>query len=101
MAPGAKSEFDRDDVKKAIHAPPNVTWTLCTTEDVFVGGRMNDTSLPDSFHAIPQVIDATQNVIIGYGALDYILLANGTLLTIQNMTWGGQMGFQSPPIEPI
>jgi carboxypeptidase D len=26
---------------------------------------------------------------------------NGTLLAIQNMTWGGKLGFQSPPSTPI
>ena len=30
-----------------------------------------------------------------------ILIANGTLLAIQNMTWGGKLGFQSPPVEPF
>lgn len=28
-------------------------------------------------------------------------IANGTLLQIQNMTWGGVQGFQSPPTEPF
>ncbi|KAK7972496.1 hypothetical protein PG988_006630 [Apiospora saccharicola] len=32
---------------------------------------------------------------------DMILIANGTLLTIQNMTWGGKLGFQSAPMEPF
>lgn len=30
-----------------------------------------------------------------------ILIANGTLLTIQHMTWGGKLGFQSPPRDPF
>lgn len=50
---------------------------------------------------LPSVIERTNNVIIGHGALDMILIANGTLLGIQNMTWGGQMGFQSAPTEPF
>ena len=57
--------------------------------------------MPSSIHALPNVIDTTKNVIIGHGALDFVLVANGTLLSIQNMTWGGQMGFQSPPTEPL
>ncbi|KJR84498.1 carboxypeptidase D [Sporothrix schenckii 1099-18] len=96
---GASLYFDRDDVKKAIHAPKNVNWSECSEKDVFVGG--NDNSVPSSIHALPNVIDATKNVIIGHGALDFVLIANGTLLTIQNMTWGGQLGFQSPPTEPL
>lgn len=76
-----------------------MNWSECSNANVFVGG--NDKSLPSSIHALPNVIDHTKNVIIGHGALDFVLIANGTLLTIQNMTWGGQLGFQSPPTEPM
>ena len=37
----------------------------------------------------------------GNQALDMILLSNGTLLMIQNMTWNGAQGFQSKPTEPF
>lgn len=90
--------FERDDVKAALHAPADATWEECSSGSVFVGG---DSSVPTTWAAIPQVIEATQNVIIGHGVLDMILLPNGTLLAIQNMTWGGQLGFQSPPVEPF
>jgi carboxypeptidase D len=30
-----------------------------------------------------------------------VLIADGTLLTIQNLTWGGQLGFQSRPTSPL
>lgn len=30
-----------------------------------------------------------------------VLIANGTLLTIQNMTWHGLQGFQSKPSDPF
>jgi carboxypeptidase D len=43
------------------------------------------------------VIERTNNVIIGHGLLDYLLLANGTLATINNMTWNGAQGFSSAP----
>ncbi|KAI1274565.1 serine carboxypeptidase [Xylaria sp. FL0933] len=91
--------FDREDVKRAIHADTNYTWEACSSDDVFVNGT--DTSDPSIFRAIPHVIEATQNVIIGQGTLDMILVPNGTLLSIQNMTWGGKLGFQSPPVEPF
>ena len=29
------------------------------------------------------------------------LILNGTMLAIQNMTWGGMLGFQSAPSKPI
>lgn len=100
MAPGFTTVyFDRDDVKRAIHAPLNVDWQECTNVDVFVNNT--DTSLPSGLTVLPGVIDRTENVIIGHGALDMILIANGTLLAIQNMTWGGKLGFQTKPIEPF
>lgn len=95
---GGEIYFDRADVKAAIHADANTTWEECASGDVFVGG---DSSDPSSWRVLPHVIDATQNVIIGHGSLDMILLPNGTLLAIQNTTWGGQLGFQSPPTEPF
>lgn len=30
-----------------------------------------------------------------------IIITNGTLLAIQNMTWGGLLGFQEAPSTPI
>ena len=30
-----------------------------------------------------------------------ILISNGTLMMIQNMTWNGAQGFQSKPTEPF
>ncbi|KAI0472832.1 alpha/beta-hydrolase [Xylariaceae sp. FL0804] len=90
--------FDRTDVKAAIHAPTDMTWEECSSTNVFKGSDRSD---PSSWAVIPQVADATQNVIIGHGSLDMILLPNGTLLSIQNMTWGGQLGFQSVPVEPF
>jgi carboxypeptidase D len=98
-APGRQVYFNRTDVKKAIHAPLDVNWQICTDQDVFVGG--SDTSDPSSYRAIPNVINRTRNVQIAHGAMDMVLLANGTLLAIQNMTWGGQLGFQSEPREPL
>jgi carboxypeptidase D len=91
--------FDREDVKRAIHADLNHNWTECSEINVFVDGK--DNSDPTIQRVLPHVIDATQNVIIGHGSLDMIVLANGTLLSIQNMTWGGKLGFQSAPVEPF
>jgi carboxypeptidase D len=100
IAPGqGPLYFDRADVKKAINAPQNVSWEECASGNVFVGE--GDTSLPPAVTVLGSVIDRTQNVIIGHGALDMILINNGTLLAIQNMTWGGKMGFQSKPVEPF
>lgn len=89
--------FNRTDVKEAIHAPINVTWEECASDNVFLNGT--DLSAPSIFRAVPNVIEHTNNVIIGNGILDMIIIANGTLLSIQNMTWNGELGFQSKPTE--
>ena len=66
---GASIYFDREDVKKAINAP-NITWEECSSDDVFVDGT--DTSPPSGITVLPSVIERTNNVIIGHGALDMI-----------------------------
>jgi carboxypeptidase D len=48
---------------------------------------------------LSRVIERSARTVIGHGGLDYILLQNGTLLTIQNMTWNGLQGFQAPIVE--
>ena len=96
---GAELYFNRTDVKRAIHADETFDWEECAANDVFVDGK--DTSDPSTWRVLPRVIESTGNVIIGHGTLDMILLPNGTLLSIQNMTWGGELGFQSRPVEPF
>lgn len=95
---GAFIYFNRTDVQDAIHAP-RIEWAECASIDVFVGGR--DKSLPSAATVLPGVIDRTQNVMIGHGAMDMILIANGTLLQLQNMTWGGRQGFRAAPSDPF
>jgi carboxypeptidase D len=94
---GASIYFDRQDVKRAINAPLNRTWVSCGGP-VFV---REDNSPPSGSTVFGNVIDRTRNVVIAHGALDFILLANATLMAIQNMTFGGKLGFQKPPTEPF
>ncbi|OAP65364.1 hypothetical protein AYL99_01336 [Fonsecaea erecta] len=91
---GASVYFNRTDVQKAIHAPLQ-EWEECTDENVFVNGT--DNSPPSALSVLPGVIESADRVIIGHGILDMILLYNGTLLAIQNMTWNGAQGFSAPP----
>lgn len=67
---GAFIYFNRTDVQDAIHAP-HIEWEECSSIDVFVGGH--DNSLPSAATVLPGVVDRTQNVIIGHGAMDMIL----------------------------
>lgn len=96
---GTSIYFNRTDVKKAINAPVDSNWMECSAIDVFVNGT--DNSPPSGVSVLPGVIERSKRTIIGHGALDMVLIANGTLLMIQNMTWGATQGFQSRPSSPF
>ncbi|KAK0191664.1 alpha/beta-hydrolase [Armillaria mellea] len=85
--------FDRQDVKEAIHAPVDVEWTECSNIDVFPQG---DSSPPPSFTVLPNVIEKSNRTVIAHGLADFILIAEGARIVIQNMTWNGLQGFQTP-----
>ncbi|KAE8153070.1 Alpha/Beta hydrolase protein [Aspergillus avenaceus] len=103
---GATVYFDRADVKRAMHAPANITWSSCSNGPVYLGGdggpeQEGDFSANPIEHVLPQVIEGTNRVLVSNGDFDMIILTNGTLLAIQNMTWNGDLGFQSAPTTPI
>ncbi|KAJ7165912.1 alpha/beta-hydrolase [Mycena filopes] len=85
--------FDREDVKKAIHAPLNVSWSECSNVNVFPRG---DASLPSALSVLPNVIEKSVRTVITHGLADFILIAEGARIVIQNMTWNGLQGFQTP-----
>ncbi|KAG8813069.1 hypothetical protein FRC17_001683 [Serendipita sp. 399] len=85
--------FDRPEVKAALHASPNKTWEECTSIDVFPNG---DNSLPPAFTVLPSVIEKSDRSVIIHGLADYVLIAEGARIVLQNMTWGGHQGFQKP-----
>lgn len=89
--------FNRSDVQAAIHAP-SMEWSECSNTNVFPNG---DSSLPSALTVLPGVVERTQNVIVSHGLLDMVLIANGTLLQIQNTTWGGLQGFQTAPSDSL
>lgn len=72
--------FDREDVKKAIHAPLNQTWLECSDIDVFPNG---DASLPPAFTVLPDVIENSNRSVIIHGLADFILIAEGARLVLQ------------------
>jgi len=90
---GSQIYFDRKDVKEAIHAPANVTWALCTDTNVFPSG---DASPPSVFTVLPDVIEKSKRSVIVHGLADFVLIADGARIALQNMTWGGLQGFQKP-----
>ena len=66
--------FDREDVKRAIHAPTNVTWTECSNINVFPDG---DASLPSGLTVLPNIIEKSERSVIVHGLADFILIAEG------------------------
>jgi len=95
-------------VKAAMHAPQNINWTECSNSPVFTGAAAGtgpesegDTSPDPIQHVLPQVIEATNRVLVSNGDYDMVILTNGTLMSIQNMTWNGKLGFQTPPSTPV
>jgi carboxypeptidase D len=40
-------------------------------------------------------------VLVANGDYDLEIITDGTLMSIQNMTWGNKLGFQSKPSKPI
>ena len=101
---GATTYFNRSDVKAAIHAPSYVSWAECKGP-VFIGEGgpegEGDLSSDPIQKVLPQVIEGTNRVLISNGDFDMIIITNGTLMAIQNMTWNGQLGFQEAPSTPI
>ncbi|KAF8520026.1 Alpha/Beta hydrolase protein [Hysterangium stoloniferum] len=85
--------FDRQDVKAAIHAPLDVDWKECSTIDVFPDG---DPSPNPAFTVLPNVIEKSKRSVIVHGLADFMYIAEGTRIIIQNMTWNGKQGFQTP-----
>ncbi|EST07834.1 Peptidase S10, serine carboxypeptidase [Kalmanozyma brasiliensis GHG001] len=105
LPPGASLYFNRTDVKKAINAPLDTTWLECSAGNVFNTSSGLDQGAQDGHYSsttvLPGVIDRVERTVIGHGMLDMVLFMNGTLLSIQNMTWGGQQGFQQAPTDPF
>lgn len=80
-------------MQRAINAPVQ-EWNECSN-----GVLDTDTSPPSGLSVLPGVIERTKRTVIGHGSLDMILIANGTLLMIQNMTWNGGQGFSAAPAD--
>ena len=102
--PGAQVYLNRSDVQAAINAPVGTNWKQCTDVNVFGGPYGNNSEGDESLGpaldgVLTHVIESTNNTIIGVGGLDFLLPTNGTLLALQNLTWNGLQGFQTPPVN--
>jgi carboxypeptidase D len=89
--------FNRTDVQQAINALVG-NWDECLEIDVFINGT--DNSPPSGVSVLSGVTERSKRTVIGHGiiveadyvplilwkAFDMVLISNGTLLMIQNMT---------------
>ncbi|CAO1626065.1 unnamed protein product [Sympodiomycopsis kandeliae] len=90
---------DTPGFKKYVHADQNTKWVECTDQSVFVGRGGDKSPAPTSINLLGQVADKSIRTVVQHGLSDYVLIANGTLLGIQNSTWGGLQGFQTSPFD--
>lgn len=63
-------------------------WTQCTMTNVFGGPKDNQSLMDQSLgpaqnNVLSNLIEKTNNVLIGVGDLDFLLPTNGSLLAIQ------------------
>ncbi|CAA7261653.1 unnamed protein product [Cyclocybe aegerita] len=76
------------------------TWNSCSNGAVYVnettGAPGRDTSIPSALSVLPNVIEKSVRTVIVHGLADFILIAEGTRIAIQNMSWGGAQGLQTP-----
>lgn len=89
--------FSRADVQEALNIPGFGPWEQCGARP-FVGtdqSPYSDTILPSLIESLPR------GVTLWHGVDDILLLANGTRLTIQNMTWAGLQGFRKPITQQL
>ncbi|CAO1636521.1 unnamed protein product [Parajaminaea phylloscopi] len=87
---------DTPGFKAYVHADGK-TWVECTDNPVFIGNGGDQSPHPADTDLLGTVIEKSKRSVIQHGLLDYVLIANGTLLGIQNSTWHGQQGFQQAP----
>lgn len=58
-----------------------------------------DTSPPSGLSVLPRVIERNKRTVIAHAKLDMVLIMNGTIMMIQNMTFNGAQGFSKGPSE--
>ncbi|KNZ59849.1 hypothetical protein VP01_1652g4 [Puccinia sorghi] len=103
--------FDMIDVKDAFNISGERKWHACMpSSDKSVRGCFlmcdgsgqlslfpnGDQSSPPALTVLPEVIKKNKRTILAQGSLDAILFMDGTKLALQNLTWDGATGFQSP-----
>ena len=75
--------FDREDVKRAIHAPVNVSWTECTDPfSLWANPDIGDPSVPSSYTVLPSVVEKSERSVIVNGLADFVAIAEGYVVLL-------------------
>lgn len=92
---GPNNYFNRSDVQETLNIhEPRSSFMMCKETEFNL-----DHSEPSAFRMIPSIVERTGNVVIANGELDFLIMSNGTLAAINNMTWQGVQGFEESPFE--
>ncbi|KAI0156916.1 alpha/beta-hydrolase [Xylariaceae sp. FL1272] len=92
---GPNNYFNRSDVQAALNLKRPVSYAACGDDTLGPIGL----SEPSSWSILPSVIERTNNVIVAHGNLDFLIISNGTLAALNNMTFNGAQGFQKAPSD--
>lgn len=90
------------DLQTAV--PDDISWFECGFRPFAGNGGSHNgfDNSPDVGQSVmPKVIEKTKRVLVAYGDYDFQQTSQGALLYVQNMTWGGKLGFQEAPSTPI
>ncbi|KAF8598737.1 alpha/beta-hydrolase [Ceratobasidium sp. AG-I] len=94
-----ESYYSRPDVQQTLHVANFGNWSQCSNGPVFIDYMDNspysETLFPDLLQRLPKGFS------LWHGLIDSILFSEGTRITIQNLTWAGQQGFQKPITTPL
>ncbi|KAJ5915120.1 Carboxypeptidase [Penicillium verhagenii] len=89
--------FSREDVQEALHIAESGTYAACndTILATLTGSEFVE---PPEYAILPSLV-TTHNVSLHIynGQMDMLINHIGTELSIQNMTWRGEQGFQEKP----
>ncbi|KAI1318600.1 alpha/beta-hydrolase [Xylariaceae sp. FL0255] len=90
---GPNNYFNRTDVQAALNIKTPVNYAVCGDNSLGPIERSD----PSSWTILPSVIERTNNVIVGNGNMDFLIMSNGTLAALNNMTFNGAQGFSKAP----
>lgn len=96
----ANNYFNNNPKSKDIVHADNITYVECSHKHPFKIMKKSKTEFPVNT-VLPEVIAKSKRTVIQHGTYDYVMLANGSALAIQNMTWGGAQGFQHKPNKTL